>query len=290
MSKLFRKTGLAVIVLALFASAMYSTPVRASEDSASSPEFQAIVGNDVFEITEGAVVYTAQPTADGLCRVDEKVGVGAMVPNDAPIEAVSISFEPNEQCEFVVTDISVTQATPGIDPAANLPEPPPAAAGTTIARVVNPAIYVNPPTVYDTQSSYTVYKGWTKGRMEEYVNIDTNRAYSEFRYFHWRDANGGYKVDRPHAFDGYCWSDSKYIWVNDRCEMKGYDQDPGQQWYESWSHFHSSVPPRPDYTLYETYFAQPTFWNYSCDIRQGVVPTGWDHRCQGGRKVISTGP
>lgn len=286
----FRTAFLGALALAMFANAMSANPVRASDEDQSAPQFEAMVGDRVFAITEGAVVYQAEPAGNGLCEVDQEVGVGATIPNQLPIESVSIAFEPNEQCEFIITDISLTQASPTTDLGANIPSLPPAAPGLTLARVLIPSPAITLPSTGDANNRYTVYKGWTKGRIEEYVNIDTNQAYSEFRYFHWRDSSGGYKVDKPHAYDGYCWSDHHWIWVNDRCEMRTYDQEPAQQWYESFSHFHSSVPPRPDYTLYETYFAQPTFWNYDCSIRQGKVPTGWDHRCEGGRKVITSGP
>lgn len=267
-------------------------PGRANADD-PAVQAEGVVDGIKADLTDGSVVYQAQPTADG-CSVPERVGIGAVVQDSANVDSVSISTRFDDACRLVVTDIQTSASTQDtglpveVETSSLPPETPPAAPGITIP--VEGTQAVDALDIPDTHAyKVQLYKGWTKSRMEEYVNIDTTQSYMEFQYFHYRDNTfTGYRVDRPHKEHGWCWMDSKWIWINDKCEYKSYDQSPAQVWYEDWAHFHSSTPPRPDYTHYSTYFAEPTFFNFDCYLSQGVQPAGWGFNCEGGRKLMAT--
>ncbi|MGH9339373.1 MAG: hypothetical protein ACRD1R_07260 [Acidobacteriota bacterium] len=262
-----------------------------SAASAEESDFDAHATVDGVEvpIVEGTVIYQGTPLPDGQCNIAEPISIGAEVPNElAETLGSHISITIADDCSLVVQDLAIGPEIQQTEAAA-------LQVGVPLAKTELPGnvnTYV-PNAAYDAQRTWKVYSGWVNSVMEEYANIHTTRSSDEMGYVTYFDGGYMYRVSNPryiHNPNGDCWADSSWVWIIDRCEAKIWDEDPAQARFESWAHFHSSVPPRPDYTHHNMYNQFVGYWAYDCNLSQGVRPWGWNFICEGGRKLTATKP
>jgi len=236
-----------------------------SAGSESDYQVTATVGGRVVALSPGMVIATGTRTGD-VCRFPSAIEVSATVPDDQGLAAVEIRTHVNELCQMVVESAG---------PIENPPTQPPPEIGASeelganvwppedgTAAPIEPLAVVN-------------HYGWTKHRVEEYVNIPVTYIYVEMKYK--RDGNrvyGGSGALCRMWNDGAGWTQTMQA-----CNTSG--SGPSSVYVYGRAKFSSWIPPQPSYALSARFTADPGP-RHTCSVSQGTIPLGWDAICSGG--------
>ncbi|RIK09317.1 MAG: hypothetical protein DCC49_06895 [Acidobacteria bacterium] len=125
---------------------------------------------------------------------------------------------------------------------------------------------------------------WAKASVKEYVGISVNNLQVSAHFTQTTST-----MSPLHDVLGFCWTDIPAVWTQ-HCQVGTYEQGTLREAYAI-GHFHSSVPPRPTYTIWtgEAYIAAVGFdlKGNLCGLLGGELPwgpagTNWELSYEGG--------
>jgi hypothetical protein len=223
----------------------------------------AIVNGRLVHVGPGSVVGVGERHG-GLCSLGHPIQVMGRVPDDSGPAAAEIRIHVNQDCQFIVQSVRMLK-----NPPTSPSEAKDRSTQATIRdRRGRSSLRLDP-------DSPVNHYGWAKERVEEYVNIVVTYTYTEMKY----TRNGG-SVYNGNSGSCAFWQDGGGWTVTfEGCIISG--QGPSQVYVWGQYHFSSSIPPRPSYSLYAKFGANPGPY-FTGLVKNGNVPMGWDAIYSGG--------
>jgi hypothetical protein len=229
-------------------------------------EVSAMIGDREVPVGVGSVIGAGQRVGD-QCFIPASE-IRFTFPDNRGAYALEIRSGVNDNCDLVIESIKQLKNPPTSPPASDggVAEEPTEEPTGVIAQTAEQEV---------TEATGVRHFGWARHRVEEYFNITVTYTYVEMKYT--RDG-------------GHVWAGTSPLcrWWNDgigwSVTSKGCTWDyngPSAVWIKAGYHFSNAIPPRPAYTLWARFIADPGP-RRTCSLTNGEVPLGWDSICTGG--------